>query len=117
MVAEITAAALYSENKQRAAPCSVDSTPTSADQEDHVSMATHAARRLLDMNDNLARIIGIELLIAAQGIELRRPLRTSEALEQVVGMLRTAVPPLDQDRNLAPDLEQAAAMVSGRPRV
>jgi histidine ammonia-lyase len=112
MVAEITAAALYSENKQRAAPCSVDSTPTSADQEDHVSMATHAARRLLDMNDNLARIIGIELLIAAQGIELRRPLRTSEALEQVVGMLRTAVPPLDQDRNLAPDLEQAATMVA-----
>lgn len=112
MVAEITAAALYSENKQRAAPCSVDSTPTSADQEDHVSMATHGARRLLDMTDNLARIIGIELLIAAQGVELRRPLRTSKTLEQVVHRLRTAVPALSEDRNLSPDLEQAARLVA-----
>ncbi|MDZ7839933.1 MAG: histidine ammonia-lyase [Gammaproteobacteria bacterium] len=111
MVAEVTAAALYSENKQHAAPCSVDSTPTSANQEDHVSMATHGARRLLDMNDNLSRIIGIELLIAVQGIELRRPLRTSAVLEQVVDLLRTMVPGLDQDRYLAPDLEQAAALV------
>lgn len=112
MVAEVTAAALYSENKQRAAPCSVDSTPTSANQEDHVSMATHGARRLLDMNDNLARIIGIELLIAAQGIELRRPLRTSESLEQVIRLLRSHVPALDEDRYLAPDLETAATLVS-----
>lgn len=112
MVAEVTAAALYSENKQRAAPCSVDSTPTSANQEDHVSMATHAARRLLDMNDNLARIIGIELLIAAQGIELRRPLQTSKPLEQVIRLLRSHVPALDEDRYLAPDLETAAMLVT-----
>ncbi|HSH42094.1 MAG TPA: histidine ammonia-lyase [Arenicellales bacterium] len=112
MVAEITAAALYSENKQRAAPCSVDSTPTSADQEDHVSMATHGARRLLEMTDNLARIIGIELLIAAQGVELRRPLRTSEPLEAVVATVRAEVPPLEADRCLASDLEQAAMLVT-----
>lgn len=112
MVAEVTAAALYSENKQHAAPCSVDSTPTSANQEDHVSMATHGARRLLAMNGNLARIIGIELLIAAQGIELRRPLRTSAALEQVVDLLRTMVPALEEDRYLASDLEQVAELVS-----
>jgi len=112
MVAEVTAAALYSENKQRAVPCSVDSTPTSANQEDHVSMATHAARRLTAMNDNLARIVGIELLIAAQGIELRRPLRTSEPLERVVALLRESVAPLDADRYLAADLEQVASMVT-----
>lgn len=115
MVAEITAAALYSENKQRAAPCSVDSTPTSANQEDHVSMATHGARRLLDMDKNLARVVGIELLIAAQGIELRRPLRTSESLEEVVSLLRSSIPPLDGDRYLASDLEQVVTLVtSGR---
>ncbi|MGA8259903.1 MAG: histidine ammonia-lyase [Arenicellales bacterium] len=112
MVAEIAAAALYSENKQRAAPCSVDSTPTSANQEDHVSMATHGARRLLDMNANLARIIAIELLIASQGIELRRPLRTSAPLEAVVATLREAVPFLDHDRYLAPDLNRAVELVS-----
>lgn len=113
MVAEISAAALYAENKQRAAPCSVDSTPTSANQEDHVSMATHGARRLLAMNDNLARIIGIELLIAAQGIELRRPLATSDALERVIALLRAAVAPLEADRYLAGDLECAATLVAG----
>lgn len=112
MVAEITAAALYSENKQRAAPCSVDSTPTSADQEDHVSMATHGARRLSAMNANLSRILGIELLIAAQGVELRRPLRSSEPLERVIQTLRTVVPPLEADRHLAADLERAAALVA-----
>jgi histidine ammonia-lyase len=112
MVAEIAAAALYSENKQRAAPCSVDSTPTSANQEDHVSMATHGARRLIDMNANLARIIAIELLIATQGIELRRPLRTSESLETVVATVRAVVSFLDQDRYLSPDLNRAVELVS-----
>jgi len=112
MVAEITAAALYSENKQRAAPCSVDSTPTSANQEDHVSMATHGARRLTDMNTNLSRIIGIELLIAAQGVELRRPLRTSEPLERVIKTLREHVGPLEDDRYLAPDLDKACELVA-----
>lgn len=112
MVAEITAAALYSENKQRAAPCSVDSTPTSADQEDHVAMATHAARRLSEMNANLSKIIAIELLIAVQGIELRRPLHTSDALENVVAAVRDVVPFLDRDRYLAPDLERAGRLVA-----
>ncbi|MBS1270252.1 MAG: Histidine ammonia-lyase [Gammaproteobacteria bacterium] len=113
MVAEVTAAALYSENKQRAAPCSVDSTPTSANQEDHVAMATHGACRLIDMNANLSKIIGIELLIAAQGIELRRPLRTSKPLEQVVTELRSGIPALDEDRYLAPDLDKVIRLVAG----
>jgi len=112
MVAEVTAAALCSENKQRAAPCSIDSTPTSANQEDHVSMATHAARRLADMNANLARIIAIELLIACQGIDLRRPLATSDPLQRVAAVLRHSVPFMQQDRWLAPDMERAAALVT-----
>jgi len=111
MVAEVTAAALYSENKQRAAPCSVDSTPTSANQEDHVSMAAHGARRLADMNVNLSHILAIELLIASQGIELRRPLRTSEPLENVIATLREVVTFMDHDRYLAPDLNEAAALI------
>ena len=107
MIAEVTAAALMAENKQRAAPCSTDSTPTSADQEDHVSMACHAARRLADMNDNLAGIVGIELLVAAQGVDLRAPLTTSAPLQAVVAALRAGVPPLEDDRYLAPDIEAA----------
>src|SRR5207244_4098474 len=79
MIAEVTAAALYAENKQRAALCSIDSTPTSANQEDHVSMAAHAARRLSDMADNLAAIIGLELLVAPQGTTLRPPAPTAAA--------------------------------------
>src|SRR3954471_3257892 len=114
MISEVTAAALFAENKQRAMPCSIDSTPTSANQEDHVSMAAHAARRLHDMADNLADIIGIELLVAAQGIELRAPHRTSSALSAVVGALRAHVPPLLNDRYMADDLATAAALVSGR---
>ncbi len=111
MIAEVTAAALMAENKQRATPCSTDSTPTSADQEDHVSMATHGARRLLEMNDNLAGILGIELLIAAQGVELRRPLTTSAPLQAVVAALRAHVPPLEGDRYLAPDIAMATELV------
>jgi len=111
MIAEVTAAALMSENKQRAAPCSVDSTPTSANQEDHVSMATHAARRLLDMVDNLGRIVGIELVTAAQGVEFRAPLQTSDALAAVITRLRQDVPTLGDDRFLAPDLEAAHNLV------
>ncbi|BAM91909.1 histidine ammonia-lyase [Bradyrhizobium oligotrophicum S58] len=113
MIAEVTAAALFAENKQRALPCSIDSTPTSANQEDHVSMAAHAARRLHDMADNLAHIIGIELLVAAQGIELRVPHGTSAALSAVIGALRVHVPALENDRYMADDLAKAAALVSG----
>lgn len=111
MIAEVTAAALYAENKQRAAPCSIDSTPTSANQEDHVSMAAHAARRLSDMADNLATILGIELLVAAQGIGLRLPHLTSPALAAVIASLRAQVPPLGADRYMADDLAKARALV------
>jgi histidine ammonia-lyase len=111
MIAEVTAAALYAENKQRAAPCSIDSTPTSANQEDHVSMAAHAARRLSDMADNLATILGIELLVAAQGITLRLPHLTSPALAAVIARLREQVPALGSDRYMADDLAKAKALV------
>jgi histidine ammonia-lyase len=112
MIAEVTAAALYAENKQRAAACSIDSTPTSANQEDHVSMAAHAARRLSDMADNLAVILGIELLVAAQGIELRLPHSTSPALAAVIAALREQVSALGMDRYMADDLAKAAALVT-----
>jgi len=111
MIAEVTAAALYAENKQRAMPCSIDSTPTSANQEDHVSMAAHAARRLSDMADNLAAILGIELLVAAQGITLRAPHATSRALVAAIAALREQVPALGDDRYMAGDLAKAAALV------
>jgi histidine ammonia-lyase len=111
MIAEVTSAALMAENKQRANPCSIDSTPTSADQEDHVSMACHGARRLLDMNANLGRILGIEWLVAAQGVDLRSPLTTSAALRQAIAALRVEVQPLNDDRYMAPDLEAAARLV------
>lgn len=113
MIAEVTAAALMSENKQRSHPASVDSTPTSANQEDHVSMATHAARRLHDMAENLTGIIGIELLVGAQGVELRAPLTTSGRLQRVIGCLRDGVPALGDDRLLAPDIARAADLVRG----
>ena len=112
MIAEVTAAALYAENKQRAAPCSIDSTPTSANQEDHVSMAAHAARRLSDMADNLATILGIELLVSAQGIDLRLPHVTSPALAAVIAVLREQVTALSEDRYMADDLVKAAALVA-----
>ncbi|MEZ5649542.1 MAG: histidine ammonia-lyase [Burkholderiaceae bacterium] len=111
MVAEITSAALMSENKHLANPCSTDSTPTSANQEDHVSMAAHGARRLDRMNANLARILGIELLCAASGVECRAPLVTSAPLRGAIARLRADVAPLSADRFLAPDLEAAAQLV------
>ena len=112
MIAEVTAAALMSENKHLANPCVTDSTPTSANQEDHVSMAAHGARRLLPMVHNLVRILGVELLCAAQGVEFRAPLKTSKALGHVLETLRKRIPPLNEDRFLAPDLETAAALVA-----
>ncbi|MGZ9811377.1 histidine ammonia-lyase [Pseudoroseicyclus sp. H15] len=111
MIAEVTSAALMSENKHLANPCSTDSTPTSANQEDHVSMAAHAARRLARMNANLSMILGIEAVAAAQGIGFRAPLETSAPLQSVIARLREAVPALGEDRYLAPDLERAAALV------
>ncbi|GHF58393.1 histidine ammonia-lyase [Seohaeicola zhoushanensis] len=111
MIAEVTTAALMSENKHLANPCSTDSTPTSANQEDHVSMAAHAARRLLRMADNLDVILGVEALAAAQGIEFRAPLQTSTSLRGVIARIREEVPVLGSDRYLAPDLARATAMV------
>ncbi|MRX51947.1 histidine ammonia-lyase [Paracoccus sp. S-4012] len=112
MIAEVTTAALMSENKHLANPCSTDSTPTSANQEDHVSMATHGARRLLRMNANLSVILGVEAMAAAQGIEFRAPLRTSARLEAVLEALRAEVPAVVEDRYLAPDIERAARLVA-----
>jgi histidine ammonia-lyase len=111
MIAEVTSAALMSENKQMASPCSVDSTPTSANQEDHVSMATHAARRLLTMADNLGRIVGIELITAAQGVEFRAPLVTSPQLSRVIDRLRENVASMGDDRYMAPDIETSSALI------
>jgi histidine ammonia-lyase len=111
MIAEVTSAALMSENKQKAAPCSVDSTPTSANQEDHVSMACHAARRLLEMNQNLSHILGIELLSAAQGIRLRAPLTTSAPLQAAIEAVQQEVSALDDDRYISPDLVKAGQLV------
>jgi len=111
MIAEVTSAALMSENKHLANPCSTDSTPTSANQEDHVSMAAHAARRLSRMNANLTNILGIELLCAAQGVEFRTPLKTSPSLARVVTALRASVPRLESDRFLAEDIATAAELV------
>jgi histidine ammonia-lyase len=111
MIAHVTAAALASENKSLAHPASVDSLPTSANQEDHVSMATFAARRLQAMVDNTAHILGIELLAAAQGIDFLRPLHSSPVLEQVHALLRQQVPKMQQDRYLAPDIAHATALV------
>ncbi len=111
MIAEVTTAALMSENKHLANPCVTDSTPTSANQEDHVSMAAHGAFRLGRMVENLERILGVELLCAAQGIEFRTPLQTSAPLARVVAGLRQQVDKLEDDRYLAPDLEQAAVLV------
>ncbi len=111
MIAEVTTAALMSENKHLANPCTTDSTPTSANQEDHVSMAAHAARRLLRMNDNLSGILGVEALCAVQGIEFRAPLQTSIPLQQAMAALRTKVATLTDDRFLAPDIARASAMI------
>ena len=111
MIAHVTAAALASENKSLAHPASVDSLPTSANQEDHVSMAMFAARRLSAMIANTAHILGIELLAAAQGIEFLRPLRSSAPIEAAHALLRTRCPALDRDRHLAPDIERATELV------
>jgi len=105
MLAQVTAAALTSENRGLAHPASVDNVPTSADQEDHVSMATHASRRLLLMADNLAGIVAIELLAATQGLDLHAPMKTSPKFQVHHDAIRTRVPFYDKDRPFAPDIE------------
>jgi len=111
MIAHVTAASLASENKSLAHPASVDSLPTSANQEDHVSMATFAARRLQPMIANVAHILGIELLAAAQGIEFLRPLKSSPAIEAAHALLRSQCPAMAHDRYIAPDIEHASGLV------
>ena len=111
MVAQVTAAALASENKSLAHPASVDSLPTSANQEDHVSMATFAARRLGDMAANSAGIVAIELLAAAQGIDFRAPLKTSPRLLEAHALVRSKAGFYDHDRYFAPDITAIQALV------
>ncbi|MGI9199696.1 MAG: histidine ammonia-lyase [Woeseiaceae bacterium] len=115
MMAQVTAAALTSENKTLAHPASVDSIPTSANQEDHVSMATFAARRLHDMLDNVEHVVAIELLAAAQGVEFHRPQKSSKAIEDVIAALRKISPAFVEDRSLSSDISKVAALIdSGR---
>ncbi|MBY0545545.1 MAG: histidine ammonia-lyase, partial [Gammaproteobacteria bacterium] len=111
MVAQVTAAALTSANKSLAHPYSVDTIPTSANQEDHVSMATAAAWRLKDMVENTQYILAIALLAACRGIEFRRPLRSSDALEKIVAHVNKHIPRWEEERPLAPDIEKAALLV------
>jgi len=112
MIAHVTAAALASENKSLAHPASVDSLPTSANQEDHVSMATYAALRLRQMAENSAGIVGIELLAAAQGIEFHAPFTTSAPLTEALAKIRALVPTYEEDRFFAPDIEAATGLVT-----
>ena len=107
----LTAAALASENKSHAHPASVDSLPTSANQEDHVSMATYASRRLHTMLDNVANIIAIELLAAAQGVEFHRPARSSPIIESVIAELREISPAYEDDRSLSSDIRRVSETV------
>jgi len=111
MIPQVTAAALVSENKQRATPASIDSIPTSANQEDHVSMAAHGSRRLLEMAENATAVIGIEYLTAVQGCDFHAPLASSVPLEAARAQLRQLVPHLDDDRHLHPDMEVANMLV------
>jgi histidine ammonia-lyase len=111
MAAQISAAALASENKSRAHPASVDSLPTAANQEDHVSMSAFAARRLAQMSDNARGIVAIELMAAAQGLEFHRPLESSDALEEVVAEVRRRVPRIIEDRYMAPDIPAVKELI------
>ncbi len=111
MIPQVAAAALVAENRGRAMPASVDSIPTSANQEDHVSMAAHGARRTLDVAANLAAILGIEALVAAQGCDFHAPLKSSPRLEAVRTLIRAHIPHLDEDRLMAPDMALATRLV------
>jgi histidine ammonia-lyase len=114
MIPQVTAAALVSENKQRATPASVDSIPTSANQEDHVSMAAHGSRRLIEMAANVDAVLGIELLAGAQGCDFHAPMLSSEPVEHVRRLLRERVPMLTDDRHMAPDMAIATELVRSK---
>jgi len=111
MIPQVTAAALVLENKSKAHPASVDSIPTSANQEDHVSMAAHAARRLMPMIDNAFAVVGIELMVAAQGCDFHAPLQSSARLESLRAATRARIAHLDDDRHLQPDIEAAMDII------
>jgi len=111
MIAQVTAAALVAENRMFAHPASVDTVPTSANQEDHVSMAAHGARRLLDMAENAASVVAIELLAATQGLDFRRPLKSSKPLEEAAQKIRSLVGPYERDRYFAPDIAAITSFV------
>ncbi len=111
MIAQVTSAALASENKTLAHPASVDSLPTSANQEDHVSMAAFAGRRLADMAENTNGVLAVEYLAAAQGLDFRAPLKGSIKVEQAKALLRAKVPYYDKDRYFAPDIVEASAII------
>lgn len=114
MIAQVTCAALASENKTLAHPASIDSLPTSANQEDHVSMATFAGRRLRDIYQNVTGILAIEWLAACQGLDFRAPLKSTEALERGKALLRSEVAFYDKDRYFAPDIAKANALLDAR---
>ncbi|MFT6735003.1 MAG: histidine ammonia-lyase [Polaribacter sp.] len=111
MIAQVTAAALASENKTLAHPASVDSLPTSANQEDHVSMATFAARKFTDIVDNLAGVLAVEHLCAAQGVELRAPLKPSKNCKDAIDLTRTCAAFYEKDRYMASDIESIKALI------
>ena len=111
MMAQVTSAALVSENKMMAHPASVDSIPTSANQEDHVSMACHGAYRLAAMADNAATVVAIEWLAAAQGVDFHRPLAPPPPLAEAMRRLRAEVPFTDRDRFLAGDIAAAKRLL------
>jgi histidine ammonia-lyase len=113
MIAQVTAAALVAENRMLSHPASVDTVPTSANQEDHVSMAMHGARRLLDMAQNAASVVAIELLAATQGLDFRRPQRSSKSLEQAAHDIRSLVGSYERDRYFAPDIAAITEYVRG----
>ena len=114
MIPQVTAAALAAENKQRAHPASVDSIPTSANQEDHVSMAAHGARRVVPMAENATHIVAIELLAAVQGCHFHAPLKSSRALESVRELVGERIPFMSVDRYIHPDIQAAAELVRQR---
>jgi histidine ammonia-lyase len=114
MIAQVTAAALASENKALSHPHSVDSLPTSANQEDHVSMAPAAGKRLWEMAENTRGILAVEWLAAAQGLDLRNGLKTSPKLEKARAILRNEVPFYEKDRFFAPDINAATELLASR---
>ncbi len=111
MIAQVTAAALASENKTLAHPASVDSLPTSANQEDHVSMATYAARKFVEITDNVAGVVAVEMLCAAQGVELRAPLKSSRKCQEAINLIRTKAAYYEKDRYMASDIEGIKSLV------